>query len=510
MPAVNSNFDSEEPPFPKSPSPESSQTEKKEGMPLAESENGKRPEVKAGAFPSPPAAEAVSSNNSSNSLIKKIGIVLAIILTAGMIIWAFFRFLLPRFQGKPVKRNSQVTLTYWGLWESKAVMNSVLAAWAKEHPEIKINYVLQSPKEYRERLQSALARGEGPDIFRFHITWVPMFKNELDPVPSSVMNASQFETSFYPVAVKHLRSGSNFLGLPLMMDTLALFYNEDLFQAAGEKPPSSWDKLRQTAADLAVRDANGRLVVGGVGLGTTNNVDHWSDILGLMMLQNGADLAHPSTCSQQGEEKVCLAANALSFFTNFNRVDRVWDETMPPSTMAFATGKLAMYFGPSWRIFDIKQINPQLKFKVVPVPQLSGVNVNWGSFWVEGVGKGSKHKRQAWEFLKFLTSQKTMEDLYQTASKTRLFGELYSRVEMASRLQNPLIKPFLDQAPQAQTWYLCSQTYDNGINDRMIKYFEDAVNAVNAGKSAQQALETASQGVSQLLSQYGIEASIVR
>jgi len=455
---------------------------------------------------------AVPHVEGESKLIKKIVPILLIILIIIGISFAIFRFVLPRLSQKSgIGGKKEATLTYWGLWEPEAVMSEILTDWAQEHPEIKINYVFQSPKEYRERLQSVLARGEGPDIFRFHITWTPMFKNELEPVPSSVMSASQFENSFYPVAATTLRLGSNFLGVPLMMDTLALFYNESLFQAAGKSPPKTWEELRQLATDLTVKDENGRIVVAGAALGVTGNVDHWSDILGLMMLQNGADLSDPAACQRQGDEEICLGVDALSFFTIFSQTDRVWDETMPSSTTAFATEKLAMYFGPSWRVFNIKEVNPQLNFKIAPAPQLSGTEITWASFWAEGVNKSSQHKKEAWEFLKFLSSQETMEKLYQTASKTRLFGELYSRVEMAPLLnQNALAKPFLDQAPKAQTWYLCSRTHDNGLNDRMIKYFEDAVNAVNQGRSAKEALKTVSNGVSQLLSQYGIATSIVR
>ena len=82
---------------------------------------------------------------------------------------------------------------------------------------------------------------------------------------------------------------------------------------------------------------------------------------------------------------------------------------------------------------------------------------------------------------------------------------------MADKLNsNPLVSPFVDQAAKAQTWYLCSNTFDNGINDRMIKYYEDAVNAVNLGKTAKEALQTTDQGVAQLLSQYGLSASVIR
>ena len=131
-------------------------------------------------------------------------LVLIFLLVGG---WLIFKFVLPK-----LAKSEKVTLNYWGLWESKAVMAGVLAEWEKANPNIKVNYSLQTPKEYRERLQSALARGEGPDIFRFHLTWLPMFKNELSPLPASVMSNSQFEATFYPAVAANLRSGGNYYG----------------------------------------------------------------------------------------------------------------------------------------------------------------------------------------------------------------------------------------------------------------------------------------------------------
>ena len=65
--------------------------------------------------------------------------------------------------------------------------------WEEANPGVKVEYLRQSKEEYRERLQSALARGEGPDVFRFHNTWLPMLREELAPLPPSVMSSSEFE-----------------------------------------------------------------------------------------------------------------------------------------------------------------------------------------------------------------------------------------------------------------------------------------------------------------------------
>jgi len=431
------------------------------------------------------------------SKLKTIFIVLLVlsILTGG--VFAFFKFLLPRF-AKP----QEVTLTYWGLWEEENIINEAISEYQKTHPNVKITYVFQSPRDYRERLQSALARGEGPDIFRFHNTWVPMFKTELSPVPASVFDAASFESAFYPVARNDLRQGNSYVGVPLEIDGLGLFVNEDIFRAAGKSFPKTWDELRQTALELTVKDSQGKIQIAGIALGRTENVDHWSDILGLMMLQNGVDLTNPTGI---------LAEDALTYFTIFSEKDQVWDQTLPPSTTAFATGRLAMYLAPSWRVFEIKKANPNLSFTVVPVPQLQQTNVTWASYWVEGVSKKSAFEKEAWEFVKYLSSKETLAKLYQNAAKTRLFGEPYSRTDMSAQIkEDQYAGAFVTQATAARSWYLASRTFDNGINDKMIKYFEDAVNAVNQGQSAEKALQTLNMGVSQVLSQYGLASPVVR
>lgn len=450
--------------------------------------------------PTPPVnskVETFLTEDSNRFPLKKILLVFLIILFVIGGGFALWKFVLPTF-----KSAEPIELTYWGLWEDEASFNQVATEYQTTHPNVKINYVRQSQKDYRERLQSALAKEEAPDIFRYHNTWVPMLKNELSPVPDNFLTEGTFETIFYPTVVSDLKTNNSYLGVPLEFDGLGLFVNVDLFKEKNLSYPKTWDELRKTALNLVVKDAQGNIQIGGVALGRTENVDHWSDILGLMMLQNGADLANPSGS---------LAEDALTYFTLFSQVDNVWDETLPTSTMAFANGKLAMYFGPSWRVFEIKKINPNLNFEIIPVPQLLETNVTWASYWVEGVSRKSEYQKEAWEFLQYLSSKNTLENFYQISSKTRLFGEPYSRTDMADKLfADQYVGAYLKQAPTAKSWYLASRTYDNGINEKIIKYYEDAVNGVNQGKSASDALNTASQGIAQVLAQYGISASVTR
>ena len=393
-------------------------------------------------------------------------------------------------------------ITWWGLWEDSSVVEPLITAYQSSHPGVKITYVQQSQQDYRERLTNSLAKGTGPDIFTFHNSWVPMFRNDLDSLPATVMNPADYAKTFYRVASSDLSSGNSIVGIPLEYDALTLFVNEDIFNAAGKTPPTTWDDLRVLARQFTIKDDQGAITQAGVALGRTENVDNWQEILALMMLQNNVDLSNPTGINAEG---------ALTFFTNFARVDGVWDATLPPSTQAFSAGKLAMYIGPSWRYFEIKAANPSLNFKTAPVPQLpkdspSQPDITYATYWAQGVWAKSTNKAAAWDFLKFLSTQDSLQKMYQSEATTRSFGEPYPRTDMATLLaDHPILGPVISQAPGAESWYLASRTFDGptGINTQLSNYFGDAVNAVADGKeSVTQALATCAQGVTQVLSQY--------
>jgi len=347
-----------------------------------------------------------------------------------------------------------------------------------------------------------------------------MLKNDLDPLPKEVATLEQFEDSYYDVMTKDLEIGTDVYGLPRGYDGLALFVNEDLFQTAGVAIPKTWDETREVARALTIKDENGSISQAGIAMGRTENVDHWQEILALLMIQNGVNMADVNKCYGGGSESVpslpsgqtCLGQDALAFFSIFSAVDGVWDQTLPPSTIAFSSGKTAMYIGPSWRVFEIKEQNPKLNFKVVAVPQLAKISptdpdVTYASYWVDGVWTRSANKKQAWEFMKYLSSNETLQKLYTDSSRTRLFGRLYPKKDMASLVSaDPIASAFINQAPTAKSWYLASRTFDGptGINSQINKYFEDAVNAVNAGAQVADTLETVSKGVNQVLSKYGL------
>lgn len=364
-----------------------------------------------------------------------------------------------------------------------------------------------NPQNYREKLVSrtktqgsnGTPEVEKPDIFRFHNTWLPEIKDIVAPLPATVMNGEEFDKTFYPIHKKDLKVGSYYYGLPLEVDGLVLVYNQGLFKKAGiATVPATWDDITEVAPRLTVKDRSGRLITSGIAMGTAGNVDHFSNIFGLLLLQNGGSL-----------DKLNLdeAAGALEIYRKFNELPQgYWDEEMSNSTTAFIQEKVAMIIIPSWEVLTIKSANPDIDIKIVPVPVVPGTSsLSISSYWVEGVSRFSKHQSEAWKFLKFLTEKENMTKLYEIQSKVRPFGEPYSRVDLGPLLvQNPYLSAVIKQANNYHSLPLISRTFDNGLNDEIIKYIENAINSTILGVSYKEALATAKKGIDQVFTKYNI------
>lgn len=393
------------------------------------------------------------------------------------------------------KGSGSGDIAVWG-FEDSTLMSSVFSKF-EAASKIKINYIQQPKEDYRERLVNSLARGVGPDVFIFHNSWVPMISIYADRIPKEVLDDSSYQNTFYRVVPSDLKSEGGFLGIPLSVDGLALYINQDIFTSSGKSVPTNWDELRRTAYDLTHRDAQGRIIQAGAALGVTSNVDHWQDIVSLMMLQNGADLQNPDSK---------LVSDALSFFTIFARDDKVWDATLPASTLAFSKGKVAMYFAPSWRVLEIRKLNPNLSFRVVPSPQLpkfstGDPDVSLASYWVWGVSRGSKSKKTAWEFLRFLSEKETMISLYQSG-----LVYPYSRVDMKDVLTDGYLSAYIASAPFAKSSYLTSFAYDgqSGINTRFSKAYEKALGLFRERGVSEEVLKNLASEVREILGSWNV------
>lgn len=436
---------------------------------------------------------------SSSGIIKKILLILGIFIVIIVIVMLVI-FFVSKLKGNSTPR--EVTLTYWGVWEDPTVIQPILDDFHKDNPNITVKYEKQDIKalgKYIDRLTTRMNNGTGPDIVRFHSSWVPQMKNLLLPFPESVVKNTALETDYYKTVQYDMKNNGAYYGIPMGIDTLALFVNTGLFEKSNVSPPLVWEDLRKIAVRLTTVE-EGKIKKAGIALGTYDNVAHASDIISLLFMQNGADMNDLNGPSQIN------SVETLGYYTSYSQGNNnVWDATLDNSKLAFAKGNLGMYFGYSWDIFDIDAKKaPDLRYQIVKVPSLMGRKETVASYWAEGVSSKSKYSKEAFQFMEYISKPQTLQKLYALQSKTRLFGSLYPRKSMAPLLKsNPLVYPFIEQADDAKSTMFASDTFDNAMNDDLEIYLGNAINSINNDHtSAQSAVETLSKGVAQIRSHY--------
>ncbi len=106
-------------------------------------------------------------------------------------------------------------------------------------------------------------------------------------------------------------------GLPLGVDTLAVFYNRDLLNAAGiATPPATWTQFQEAVVKLTRVSAGDVIAQSGAALGTSRNVERAFDILSLLMLQNGTEMTDVrgfANFAMESADRTIPGAKAVEF-----------------------------------------------------------------------------------------------------------------------------------------------------------------------------------------------------
>ena len=346
-----------------------------------------------------------------------------------------------KFFGNGGGLRKPVDLAMWGLWENPSVMNTLIGNYSQSNPDVAINYDDRSvikPEEYKEILFGRLAQeADVPDIVLVHNTWVSEMTDLLEPMPAKMMDTETYSGKFYPAAVQSAVMGGKIYASPMYFDGLVLVYNKDHFEEINQAtPPSSWEEFRSLAIRLTQIGENRDLLRAGAAIGTDNNIDFSTDIIGLFFQQ--ARVSIPDQLSS------LPAQDALSFYLKFSADDGVWNSSFPKEAIAFARERVSMIFIPSWNLLDIIKARPDMNIGVAMVPQIDQDNpVTWGSFWMYAVPKNSKNKEVSWDFINFITSEEQELIKFNEASRYRPFGAPFANKSLRNKVQSGSIAEYL-------------------------------------------------------------------
>ncbi|MEU6799564.1 ABC transporter substrate-binding protein [Streptomyces neyagawaensis] len=291
--------------------------------------------------------------------------------------------------GDNVHKNSE------GYWDR------VVLAFNAEHPDIDVNVEVYAPDKVDEKVAELVERGETPDIVQadgysqYAAQGLLYSADEVLSVPVqasfvlSLADAGEMDRVQY--------------GLPFTASTRLLYYNKDLFAAAGLKPPKSWDGLVTAARKLKAQGVESPIAVP---LGPEE-----AEAETLMWLlagdggytddSNSYNLASPANVRTLTWLRDKLVGEGLAGPVPPGQLNR------DDAVQSFLRGDAAMVNGPLSLIRQIEDSSDSVPYGSVPLPSRDGraTPAMGTADWIVAF-KNDDHREAMGQFLDFLYSDK--------------------------------------------------------------------------------------------------------
>lgn len=348
----------------------------------------------------------------------------------------------------------------WGTVDSGLMSTAVQSLRAQDSALEGVQYVQKDPQTYNQDLVSAMAAGQGPDLFLVSQDNLQSFANKITPIPYGAVSQSEFTASFIDEGSLFL-TPQGALALPFSVDPLVMYWNRDLFAAAGlGQAPSFWNELLTIAPKITSFSGGRSVQKSAVALGQWSNITNAKAILSTLFMQTGdqimargADGAPVPVFGQTPEQAASNPAeSALRFYTEFANPTKTtysWNASLPRSSDAFASGDLAVYFGFASEYGTLAARNPNLHFSVGLVPQLQGTSAHltFGQLTGIALSRSALNPQGALIVAQSLTSQRAA-----AAFTSALFLPPARRDVIIDTSNNAAIQAFVQSSLIAHGW----------------------------------------------------------
>ncbi|MFF7387544.1 ABC transporter substrate-binding protein [Streptomyces scabiei] len=291
--------------------------------------------------------------------------------------------------GDSVRKNSE------GYWDRVAL------AFGAEHPGIEVDVKVYEPDEVDEKVAELVERGEAPDIVQ---------TDSYSEYASRDLLYSADEVLSVPVQASFVRSLANAgemdraqYGMPFTASTRLLYYNKDLFAAAGLEPPTTWDELVDAARVLKARGVKYPIAV------PLGPEEAEAETLTWLLAGDGG------YTDSTNRYDIASAANVATLtWLKENLIGEGLTGPVPPGELnraeaadAFLTGEAAMVNAPLSLIRQIEDSSDSVPYGAVPPPSRDGATTpTMGTAdWVVAF-RNDDHRAAIGEFLDFLYSDK--------------------------------------------------------------------------------------------------------
>ena len=389
-------------------------------------------------------------------------------------------------------------IVYWQYFyeTKKDLMDKLIVMFEERNPDIKVTQQTFPYENYNTKVASSVPSGQGPNVINLFYGWLPLYIDSgyLQPLPESVFPNSRIEEEFFPL-VEAAKFDGKYYALPTAVRSLALFWNKDLFKAAGldpEVPPKTMDEMVAFAKKIAKTDKSGNYLQAGMSLELRGQMHHV--VREVLIRQFGgtpysADSTKVTYNSQAGYD-------ALKWFTDLETVHKVGvPQYMTDDVTAFSAGKMGITIDGSFRLGNFNKLKDTLHYGVAELPEMNGVKSNFASFWANGITSTTKGKQleASIKFIEFLTSDEVM------AMWLPAIGELPAKKALALKDEfknDPTYGPFIRGLEYAQATKFLDENAQRMV---WINAYDEVV--LN-GKTVKQAVDQAAAEEQKIIDAY--------
>ena len=297
-------------------------------------------------------------------------------------------------------RAEPVKLT-WFMWsgsEPEVVAWRHIAAMVTEkYPDIAVEFQTTSFPDYWTKLPALAASGKLPDIVSLQSLRAPGFAQIMEPLDARI-KADKFDASaFDPSIMKGLSRDGKQFAIPYDFGPLVLYYNRDLFAAAGlPLPKPGW-----TEADFD-RDAQALTKDGHSGL-----VVSVPDAFFVFARSRGATYIDKNGELDLTNDGMKQAFTAYVKLVSEQKVAPLFPASGTQSSSVangrFTSGAIGMYVDGPWQLINVKR-KSAFTLGVAPLPARSAGSLTMTAGSGFGIAGTSKHRDEAWKAIQVMTS----------------------------------------------------------------------------------------------------------
>ncbi|MCK8475690.1 ABC transporter substrate-binding protein [Microbacterium aurugineum] len=346
--------------------------------------------------------------------------------------------------------GGDVTLTY-GVWSQDETMQALVDAFEKKNPGITVDLQVNPWTEYWTKLQVGAQGGTAPDAFwmlgdRFQVYAA---NDQLLPLGDAIEDAG-VDRGVYPGALVDLFTYDDELyGLPKDFDTVGLWYNKTLFDAAGVAYPTdqwTWDDVSAAAAQLTDPAAG----VYGIAAPLNRQEGFYNTVAqaGGHIIDDGKS-GYDDPKTQEG----------LRFWTELQKagVSPTLEQFADTEAVAqFENGSVAMYYGGSFyaqRFYENVDLRAAVDVTVLPRGTERATVING----IQNVGfAGTKHPEELKKFLLFLGGKDAAEIQAATGAVIPAYeGTQQAWVDSMPEFN---VQAFIDQVPDGVVYPVSADT----------------------------------------------------